>query len=173
MSGHDSDIAIPSRFSPEAVVAEFAELLKRYRISTIRGDRYAGMWPRERFAVHGINYLVSDKSRSEIYTDILPELNSKSVALLDNPRLVAQLSSLERRTSRGGKDIVDHPPNQHDDLANAVAGAVIFSRPAPNEAFSWSAPHWYSMPRTVRGWPSGAAGPSSTENPACVSGFRN
>jgi hypothetical protein len=30
--------------------------------------------------------------------------------------------SLERRTARGGRDSIDHPPNQHDDLANALAG---------------------------------------------------
>jgi hypothetical protein len=29
---------------------------------------------------------------------------------------------LERRTARGGRDSIDHPPGAHDDLANAVAG---------------------------------------------------
>jgi hypothetical protein len=88
-------------FSPEAVVFDFAALLKRYRISTVRGDRYAGMWPAERFSTHGIAYMPSERNRSEIYTDVLPELNSKSVALLDNPKIVAQFVGLERRTSRG------------------------------------------------------------------------
>ena len=37
-------------FSPEGVVAEFADLLKTYRITKVRGDRYAGEWPREQFA---------------------------------------------------------------------------------------------------------------------------
>jgi hypothetical protein len=32
--------------------------------------------------------------------------------------------SLERRTSRGGRDSVDHAPGSHDDLANACAGAL-------------------------------------------------
>lgn len=31
---------------------------------------------------------------------------------------------LERRTSRAGRDSVDHPPGSHDDRANAVAGVV-------------------------------------------------
>jgi hypothetical protein len=116
-------------FSPESVVADFAALLERYRISTIRGDRYAGEWPRERFQVHGITYLPTDRNRSEIYCDLLPELNSKSVALLDSPRLAAQLCGLERRTSRGGRDVIDHPPGSHDDLANAVAGALLLAKP--------------------------------------------
>jgi len=51
-------------------------------------------------------------------------MNSGQVRLLDNPRLLQQLVSLERRAARSGNDIIDHPPNAHDDLANAVAGVV-------------------------------------------------
>jgi hypothetical protein len=54
-------------FSPEAVVEEFANELKNYRITTVAGDRYAGEWPRERFRLHGVNYEVADKSKSELY----------------------------------------------------------------------------------------------------------
>jgi hypothetical protein len=32
---------------------------------------------------------------------------------------------LERRTSRGGRDSIDHAPGSHDDLANAAAGAIV------------------------------------------------
>jgi hypothetical protein len=39
-------------------------------------------------------------------------------------RLVSQLCGLERRTARGGRDSIDHPPGAHDDLANSAAGAV-------------------------------------------------
>jgi hypothetical protein len=42
--------------------------------------------------------------------------------MVDNPKLVNQLCNLERRTARSGKDSIDHPPGQHDDLCNAVAG---------------------------------------------------
>ena len=31
------------------------------------------------------------------------------------------------RTARGGKDSVDHPPNGHDDLANAACGALVLT----------------------------------------------
>ena len=36
-------------FSPEGVVREFADLCKNYRITSVRGDRYAGIWPTEEF----------------------------------------------------------------------------------------------------------------------------
>jgi hypothetical protein len=38
---------------------------------------------------------------------------------------VAQFAALERRTSRGGRDSIDHAPGGHDDLSNAAAGALL------------------------------------------------
>jgi hypothetical protein len=111
-------------FSPEDVVQEFATLAKSYRIAKVTGDRYAGEWPRERFAVHGISYEPAAKPKSDLYRDLLPAINSRKLDLLDHDRLVAQLCSLERRTARGGKDSIDHAPGGHDDLCNAAAGAV-------------------------------------------------
>jgi hypothetical protein len=111
-------------FSPDGVVEEFAELLKTYRIHTAAGDRYAGEWPRERFRAHGIRYEIAEKSKSDFYRDLLPVLNSGRLELLEHSRLVAQLCSLERRTSRLGKDSIDHPPGAHDDIANSVAGVT-------------------------------------------------
>jgi len=43
-------------FSPDAVVDDFAALLKSYRVSRVTGDRYAGEFPRELFRRHGIAY---------------------------------------------------------------------------------------------------------------------
>jgi hypothetical protein len=114
-------------FSPEAVVAEFAALLRYYRISRITGDRYAGEWPRERFREYGISYEPSDRPKSEIYRDALPLLNSGKVELLDLPRLATQFAGLERRTARGGRDSIDHAPGAHDDIANAAAGAPLMA----------------------------------------------
>jgi hypothetical protein len=121
-------------FSPEAVVDEYAELMRTYKISTVQGDRFGGEWPRERFRVHGIAYELSPKPKSDIYRDLLPAINSRLVDLLDHRRLTAQLCSLERRTARGGRDMIDHPPgaNWHDDVANAVAGVVVQTRADSN-----------------------------------------
>jgi hypothetical protein len=112
-------------FSPDAVVEEFAALLKSYGISRVTGDAYAGEWPRERFAAHGITYDVSQRNKSQIYGGLLPLLNSRRIRLLDIPRLTGQLCSLERRVARGGRDSIDHAPGAHDDLANAVAGVLV------------------------------------------------
>ena len=111
-------------FSPEDVVLEFAELLKTYRITEMQGDRYAGEWPRERFRQHGIAYELAEKPKTDLYRDLLPAINSRTVYLLDDARLLAQIVGLERRTARGGRDSIDHPPGAHDDVANAVAGVI-------------------------------------------------
>lgn len=117
-------------FSPEAVVAEFAELLGEYGICEVEGDRYAGEWPREAFRRHGIRYEPAAKPKSDLYRDLLPALNAGQADLLDHPKAVAQLVGLERRTARGGRDSIDHTPGAHDDLANVVAGLVVKLRGA-------------------------------------------
>lgn len=119
--------AIRSRkppFSPEAVVEEFCTLLKSYRIHQVTGDRYAGEWPREQFSKRGVLYKPASKTKSELYRDMLPLLNSYRIELPDDGQLVKELCNLERKTARGGRDIIDHAPGSHDDLINAVAGGI-------------------------------------------------
>jgi hypothetical protein len=111
-------------FSPDDVAREFAATLKSYQTTTVTGDRYAGEWVRERFLANGIDYRPSELNRSELYLAFLPLVNARRAALLDNERLLVQFSGLERRASRGGRDVVDHPRGMHDDMANSVAGAL-------------------------------------------------
>jgi hypothetical protein len=110
-------------FSPEATINDFAILLKSYRINKVTGDKYAGEFPRELFRRRGVTYWTSDKSKSDLYRDLLPALNSGRILLPRNDRLINQLVGLERKTTRLGKDSIDHAPGGHDDIANAVAGA--------------------------------------------------
>ncbi len=113
-------------FSPEAVVAEFAATVKLYKVTKVTGDRYGGEWPREVFRKAGIAYEPAAAPKSDLYLACLPAINSGKAALLDVPRLAAQLVSLERRTGRG-KDVIDHSPGGHDDVANAAAGALVLA----------------------------------------------
>ena len=114
-------------FSPDVVVEEFASVLKGYGCFEVVGDRYSGAWVRERFSEHGVNYRLADKTKSELYLEVLPAIKSAKVELLDHSRLLAQLVGLERRTSRRGKDSIDHAPSSHDDIANACAGTVTMA----------------------------------------------
>jgi hypothetical protein len=112
-------------FSPDTVCADFATLLKSYGCIRATADRWGGQFPVEQMLNHGVDVQPSDRSKSDIYKEFLPLLNSRRVELLDVPRLLTQLGSLERRTARGGRDSIDHAPGAHDDVANAACGALV------------------------------------------------
>ena len=63
------------------------------------GDRYAGEFPRELFRRHGIAYDLAKQTKSELFRDLLPLLNSGRIVLPRNDRLQGQIVGLERRTS--------------------------------------------------------------------------
>lgn len=121
---HDASFVFQPPFKPAAAVAECAGHLRQYRISRVHGDRFGGEWPREEFRKHGIEYELHPRSKSELFVNLLPQLFSQAVDLLDDPKMVAELTSLERKASPSGREIVDHPKHGHDDRANAVAGMV-------------------------------------------------
>ena len=113
-------------FSPQSVVSEFATLLTSYGFFEVTGDKYSGQFVQELFRNAGVAYNESKRTKSEIYLDLLPALNSGRIALLDDPKLVAQLVGLERRTGQN-KDTIDHGPGGHDDVINAAAGALTLA----------------------------------------------
>lgn len=119
----------PAPFDPAVVTAEAAADLRRYGLKSVRGDYYGGEWPRSKFREHGIAYDVSELPKGRIYLEALPLLTSGHLAdahaeLLDHDKLRRQLAGLERRTGSQGREIVDHPDGQHDDLANAAMGVL-------------------------------------------------
>jgi hypothetical protein len=114
-------------FSPENVTLMFCKILSDYRVTLVTGDRYSGEWVREQFSKNGIYYEPSEKTKSELYADLLPLINSRTAGLLDLPVLHRQLTGLERRTARSGKDSIDHAPGGRDDVANAAAGALVLA----------------------------------------------
>lgn len=125
------------RGSPADCVREYADLLKGYGIKAVTGDRYAGRWPSDEFRRHGISYQASELDRSGLYLELLAGMNSGRVELPPDPDVSRQLVSLERRTSRGGKDTIDHPPNGSDDRANAIAGAVAMGKAKNKTRVTW------------------------------------
>jgi hypothetical protein len=125
-------------FSPDDVTAEFAAVMKSYKVFKAEADKWGGDWVGEAFRKVGITITPSAKPKADLYRELLPLLNAKRCTLLDNPRLAAQLVGLERRVARGGRDSIDHAPGQHDDLANSVAGALLLSQSKP--LMPWEVP---------------------------------
>src|SRR5262249_40600528 len=110
------------------VVTEIVALLKQYRLQTIVGDRYGSGWVEQEFRDHGIRYRPADKDKSAIFLDALPLLTSGDCLLLDDTRLVSQISQLQRETGRGGRDQIRKMRGAYDDLANAALGALVYAQ---------------------------------------------
>ena len=112
------------------VVAEIAAVLKRYRVTRVTGDRYAGQWVTQAFAGVGISYKESSTDKSAAFVELEPLFAEGRIDLLEHPQLVKELKSLERRLRAGGRVFVDHPHGGHDDHATAVALAAVTCRQA-------------------------------------------
>jgi hypothetical protein len=109
-------------FDPRKAVERFVNVLKEYGLRSVVGDAYAGQTFQQDFQSRGISYRVSELSKSEIYEEVEPLLNGGRIVLLDNANLESQLLGLIWRASK-----IDHPSGEHDDLANAAAGALYLA----------------------------------------------
>lgn len=114
-------------FSPDGVVTEFTSLLKSYGIYRAEADHWGGDWVAEAFRKQGITVTQCAKPKSQIYIEMVASLNAHRCSLLEHSRLVNQLCALERRTSRSGRDSIDHPVNGRDDCANAAMGVLLLA----------------------------------------------
>lgn len=110
--------------NPQTVIEDMAAELRRYGVRRVTGDNYAAEFVAGAFRANGITYTRATLPKSGLYIEFLPRLTSGLITLPANAVLVEQLCNLERRTRAGGRDIVDHAPGGHDDLANAVAGVA-------------------------------------------------
>lgn len=107
------------------VVADYAAILKHYRVATVKGDKYAGDWVAQEFRKHGIAYDAAGKNKAQIYRESKPFFNEDRVEIPDDRELIGQLGGLEERVPRNGKvPSVDHPPGGHDDRAVVVCGVI-------------------------------------------------
>jgi hypothetical protein len=137
---HDCIRVAHAPFDPHQVVSEFSSTLKSYGIREIKGDKYSGEWVTQAFRDHDISYKNIEKTKSDLYLELLPLIQTKKIEILDNKALIVELRSLERKTGRQGKDQVDHPPRGRDDAANALAGMAYMLRKKSSAGFLWFSP---------------------------------
>jgi hypothetical protein len=119
-------------FDPEHAVNDQALALRLYGVKVVEGDRYGGEWPPARYRAaqadgkpYRVDYVESEFVKSDLYRNTLPLMKAGQVRLLKSARLKAQFTGLDRFVARGGRDSIDHQPGAKDDLANAVAGALV------------------------------------------------
>jgi hypothetical protein len=134
------------RFVPAQVIAELAQLCKRYGMYEVYGDKYAIGFHESEWRRHGIRFVACERTTSENYLTLLQLLLAQRVLLVSNATARSQRASLERRVTATDRESVSHPQrvNAHDDLAAAIAGIIgavpraahIISRPLHREVRS-------------------------------------
>lgn len=122
---HDFLLEIRPPFNPDDAVAQIVAVLRRYNIVHVIADRWGSQWVSVRFQEQGIDVAITNRTASQIYRDALPMFTSRSIELLDFPRLANQLMGLQRTVSRNGNENISHPSRSHDDIANVVCGALV------------------------------------------------
>src|SRR4030095_11744708 len=73
--------AWPPGMSVHDIAKESAEVRKAYGLKSTVGDNYAGEWPREAFAEHGVTYEQCEQSKSDLYLAAIPLMSSRRVEL--------------------------------------------------------------------------------------------
>lgn len=97
-------------FSPTGVLAQVAELCRRFGgVETLVGDRYAYNFAREILRPLDLGFLVSEKTTSECFGELLPMPNAHEVEIPQHQVLLAQLGSLEMQTVLTRQDILRTP----------------------------------------------------------------
>jgi hypothetical protein len=119
--------AVHPPFDPKVITAEFSALLREHRCTEVTGDNYSAAWIEGEFKANGIRYIRCDLPKGRLYVEGLPAFTRRIVSYPEMPRLLRQLRLLERHVGIG-KDRVDHPRNDHDDLANALFGLLYVLR---------------------------------------------
>jgi hypothetical protein len=116
-------------FVPAAVIAEWAPILKQYRIAEVHGDAWGGGFHSGEWNANVITFAGADNTTSENYLAALSQFLAGRFRLLDNVTLRNQLTSLERTVGSGDHEKVEHPKhaNAHDDVATATCGALVLA----------------------------------------------
>lgn len=115
----------PPKFNPDAVTAQYCELLKAYKIREVQGDKYSGDWASNCFQKHGIYFQKSEKTKSELYLEGESVFNTDRLSLPNREKLIVEFKNLIRKTRSGGRDAVDVSGSEHDDEANCVVGCSM------------------------------------------------
>ena len=120
-------------FKRTSMIDLFAELAKRYHITEVIGDRWDGVAHTNAWRDRGYRYEPAPLNKTKSYLAAMPRIVEGSARLPANERLRTEMLALTRTTKPYG-EVIDHPPNRHDDVCNAAALVLSMDRPPENYA---------------------------------------
>ena len=103
----------------------------------VRGDNFSGATWSSMFLKRGLTHQVEKGAATVLYRNFAPAVTGKKVEFLDPNTGTAQeraLNQLVRLEKREGGEKITHPQGEHDDVANALAGAVVMAIRPPSGA---------------------------------------
>ena len=112
----------------EFVCSEVTEILRRYGINTVLGDQFAAPAIQQEFLKLGITYREATfgrNTRAQLFNNLKHLIQQRRIELLDSPKLLRQLRSLEERRGSDGNVDVRADGRLKDDLAIVVALAAL------------------------------------------------
>jgi hypothetical protein len=112
-------------FTVDGVCREFAQHCRRYDVELLVGDRFGSTFAEHEMREVGLTLWPAEQTKSEYYVELAAIVNARRIELPDVPLLRTQLAALRRRVGRNGREYVDHPDGEHDDIANVVAGVAV------------------------------------------------
>jgi hypothetical protein len=118
------DLVRGRKGDPIAAAREFVALAREYNCGTIAGDNYGAQWVAGTYSDLGAEYRHSPLVRSDLYLAGQVLFVRGLVSMPNEAQLIRELRLLERRTTKSGKDSVDHPAGATDDYANSIFGAL-------------------------------------------------
>jgi hypothetical protein len=125
-------------FDASAVTADLASICRTYKIHEVTADRFSHGFVSSELARHGLTYKPSDRDKSRLYLDSLPQIASPGrVRLLDLPAIPDQYALLERKTGANGHDRVDARGGRHEDLVNTISAVVAMLAVEVTGAEAW------------------------------------
>jgi len=98
------------RVDLEGVVADIADKLAEFKLTSIAGDRYSANWVVVRQKASSTFHRSSRKS--EAYLELAPLLSQGKIRLLDHPTQTRELKILEHRARAGGKESLWESPRK-------------------------------------------------------------
>lgn len=131
-------------FDPQEATKLLAAVVKQYGLGEVNGDFYAAGWTESAWMTAGLTYIRSERAKSQLYIEALPTFTRELCRIPDHARLLRELRLLERRTSRQGKEAVDHGPRGSDDYANSACAclALLSQRGTYNSSAKWMSGPW-------------------------------
>ncbi len=103
---------------------DVASILRKYGINNLQGDQYAAVAIKDKFQELGITYretIFGRRTRPQLFNNLRHLIQQQRIELLDDPKLLAQLRSLEEHKGRDGNLDVRADRGLKDDLAIVVA----------------------------------------------------